>query len=179
MLREQAALARAEGYQGLRIVADMDWLLGAHPSLDTVVGFELFLDRHVAELGAAVICAYRRSSFDTFEGALCVHPLRAGSQDTPVFTLVSGQQGSWHLSGEIDIAAIPVFAASFGAIARQPCVLDVSHLDFIDLVGMRTIAGIAIWAKTSVILRGIRPALKCYWSLAGFDELSPGVQLAA
>lgn len=43
---------------------------------------------------------------------------------------------------------------------------------------MRTIAGIAIWAQVSVILRGIHPALKRYWSLAGFDELSPGIQLA-
>ena len=79
----------------------------------------------------------------------------------------------------IDMAAMPVFAASFGAIARQPCVLDVSRLDFIDLVEMRTIAGIAIWAKTSITLRGLRPALRRYWNLAGFDELPPGVQLAA
>jgi hypothetical protein len=43
MFREQSALARAEGYDGLRLVADMDWLLSGQPTIDAIIGFELLL----------------------------------------------------------------------------------------------------------------------------------------
>ena len=48
--REQTAAARAQGFSSLRVVADMDWLLPAHPDIDAIVGFELLLDRLVGEI---------------------------------------------------------------------------------------------------------------------------------
>jgi hypothetical protein len=47
----QSVLARSEGYRGLCVVADMDWLLPLHPSTEDLVSFELLLDRHAARLG--------------------------------------------------------------------------------------------------------------------------------
>src|SRR5690349_1619753 len=62
IFREQDASARAEGYTGICVVADMDWLLPLGLSSEQVIGFELHLDQVVADLGATVICAYRTSS---------------------------------------------------------------------------------------------------------------------
>ncbi|MDX6287123.1 MAG: hypothetical protein QOG53_2608 [Frankiales bacterium] len=178
MFREQSALARAEGYDGLRLVADMDWLLSGQPTIDAIIGFELLLDRVVAELGATVVCAYRRSSFDTdaLVGALAVHPV-ACPDDSPQFRFVNGDGQSWQLSGELDLAVAPMFAAAFRAAATQsPCVVDISRLAFIDVAGMRTIAE-AGRETHGVQLRGASSTVRRVWQMTGFDEFAPMVQL--
>jgi hypothetical protein len=76
LIRELAATASADGHGGLRVVADMDCILPLHLSTADIVALELRLDRLLSELNATVVCAYRRSSFDTtaIAGALAVHP---------------------------------------------------------------------------------------------------------
>ncbi|MCU1494025.1 MAG: hypothetical protein JWO62_1789 [Acidimicrobiaceae bacterium] len=181
MFREQSALARIEGHEGLLVVADMDWLLPARPGTDAIVGFEVLLDRVVAELDATVICAYRRWSFDNnaILGALCVHPRRWGQEERPPFFLIAGDRGSWRLSGEIDLAVLPVFGAAIAATTQMPCVIDVAGLGFIDVAGMRTIARVTRAANVSVRLLGAHEALRRLWHVARFDELSPTVELVA
>jgi anti-anti-sigma factor len=181
MFREESTRARSEGYDGLRVVADMDWLLPAWPSPAAVVGFELLLDRVVAELGATVLCAYRRGSFDerAIEGALCVHPRCSGPAEDPPFRLVAGDDGAWELSGEVDAMTLEPLATALGAAAAagEPCVVDVAGLEFVDVAGMRAIARIAGSRGTGLALRGTRPSLRRYWALAGLDELAPSVAL--
>jgi anti-anti-sigma factor len=179
VFREQSAIARAEGYEGLRVVADMDWLLSASPSSEDIIAFEVLLDHVVAELDATVICAYRRSSFDhsTIAGALCVHPLRFGHYEQPQFSLLAQNTDGWRLSGEVDLAGSFAFAAAFAATAQEPCILDVTGLDFIDVAGMRTIAETARSTEVSVQLHGARDTLRRNWQIAGFHEWAPTVEL--
>jgi anti-anti-sigma factor len=182
MFREQAALARTEGYDGLRVVADMDWLLAGRPTDEAIVGFELLLDRVVAELEATVVCAYRRSSFstDAIAGALAVHPVDVGHDEEPQFRLVAGGHGIWRLSGQIDVAVSSSFAAAFNAAAAPGnCLVDVSDLEFIDVAGMRVIARMGVLRDVRVRLLGASPALRRGWVLAGFDELAPTVGFVA
>jgi hypothetical protein len=54
MVRRETEMARREGFRGLRLVADMDWLLAQPPSPRELVAFELMLDELVAELEATV-----------------------------------------------------------------------------------------------------------------------------
>jgi anti-anti-sigma factor len=179
MFREQSAVARAEGYDGLRVVADMDWLLSGQPTMESIVGFELLLDRVVAELDATVVCAYRRSSFDTasLAGALAVHPVAVPADDSAQFRFVAGDGQEWRLSGELDLAVDPMFAAAFRAAASQPaCVVDISELEFIDVAGMRVIAEVGREAH-SLQLRGASSVLRRVWQLTGFEEFAPMVQL--
>jgi hypothetical protein len=77
MFRHQSTIARTEGYDGLCLVAEMDWLLPAHPTRDAIIGFELMLDRVVGELDATVVCAYRREAFspETLMVTVAVHPV--------------------------------------------------------------------------------------------------------
>jgi ABC-type transporter Mla MlaB component len=181
MFREQSALARAEGHAGLRVVADMDWLLPAAPSTADVVAFELLLDRVVEEVDATVLCAYRRGSFDerAIEGMLCVHPRCTGHGEEPPFRLVAGD-GAWELSGEVDAMALEPLVAALGAAAADDdrCVVDVAALEFIDVAGMRAIAQTARSRPARLELRGTRRSLRRYWSLARLDELAPSVTLA-
>src|SRR5579875_2400039 len=48
---QQVEVARKEGYSGLMVVADNDWLLPLDLSVDEVVSFELLLDRCIGGLG--------------------------------------------------------------------------------------------------------------------------------
>jgi hypothetical protein len=179
--REQSAIARSEGYDGLCVMADMDWLLPAQPSADGIIGFEVLLDRVVSELGVSVVCAYRTTSFDrtAIVGMLCVHPLRAAGEDMePPFSLVAGDGASWQLAGEVDLSVLTQFAAAFAATARETGVFDVASLDFIDVNGMRTIAEVARSAGVPVELRGARHSLQRAWQLAGFDAFAPMVQVS-
>lgn len=174
--RDQADLAAREGYRGIRVAADMDWLLPARPTADEVVGFELLLDRLVRELDATILCAYRRTSFDrsTVAGALCVHPVRIADEQEPPFTLVAGDGDAWRLSGAVDAFGAARFAGAFAAAARSSCVLDVGGLEFIDVAGMRAIAA----AGVPVQLRNAPPSLQRHWLLAGFDRAAPTVRLS-
>jgi anti-anti-sigma regulatory factor len=179
MFREQLGIARMEGYEGLRVLADTDWVLPVSPTLQEMIAFEVLLERVIADAGATAICAYRQESFErhAIAGALCLHPLRFGTHEQPSFTLLAGAAGAWRLSGEVDLAVLEAFDAAFAAAAREPCVVDVSELRFIDLGGMRTIAEHARSADTSIQLRGARTALRHVWRLAGFDRMAPSVEL--
>lgn len=181
VFREHTAVARGEGFSSLRVVADMDWLLSARPDIDAIVGFELLLDRIVGELDATVVCAYRRSSFDTdaILAALAVHPLVQGYDKAPQFRLIAGDGGAWRLQGEIDLRVHPAFRAALTAIANQPCVIDAVDLDFIDVHGLRTIAEAALSAGVSVQLRGVHPHVQRAWDLLGLAPFAPNVELVA
>ena len=159
MFEEQSTRARSEGYRGLRLVADMDWLLPAAPTTDELVAFELWLDRHVPRLGATIVCAYRETSFDTdvLGGAGCVHPLGAGSE-APQFKLVAGDAGSWRLVGEVDIAVVdgtvapasPLQLADVGLLATT----TVSELPLVVAV-----ADDHPWPSGTVDLHALQDAL--------------------
>lgn len=178
--REHTGLARAQGFSGLRVVADMDWLLPAGPSSAEIAAFELQLDRVVRELGATVVCAYSRSSFDerALAGALCVHPIVAGVGEPPAFRLTAADDGAWALSGEVDLAVAEVFADALAVVGdHAPSVVDVSGLEFIDVTGMRAIAGASRDARAPIVLRGAPGWLRCAWRALRLDRDVPAVQL--
>ena len=183
MFREQTALARAEGYTGLCLVADMDWLHAAGPGAEAVVAFELLLDAVVQELGAVVVCAYRVGSFDgaTIDGAACVHPGVTGTGEPAPFALVAAGPGRWRLSGEVDFSVEPAFATAVRtaveSAARGECVLDLTGLAFVDVAGLRALAR-AIGARP-VTVRGASPAVRRWWALGRFADAAPGALLLA
>lgn len=120
-IREQASAALASGYAGIRLVADMDWLLPARPSPGEITAYETRIDRVIAEAGAVVACAYRRSSFPrgALDGALAVHLVIRGRHASPQFRFTCSRPGQWRLSGEIDISVTEVLAAAFRAAVRH------------------------------------------------------------
>lgn len=179
MFEAQTALAHREGYRGLRVVADMDWLLPARPTREAIIGFEVLLDRHDTRLGATIVCAYREASFEpaTLTGARCVHPIAIGGQSAPPFRLVAGAPDSWRLTGEVDIADAHHFdSAITAAVASGPGLIDASDLDFIDLAGLRGIVQAGRTSDRPVRIVGARPLVRRTWRLAGYAELAPMVE---
>ncbi len=181
LIRELAAKASADGYGGLRIVADMDCILPLHLSTADIVAFELQLDRLLSELNATVVCAYRQSSFDitAIAGALAVHPGQLGSGPRPPFRFVAGPQRHWRLSGEVDMSMQEAFAAACGTAATLgDCVIDVTGLSFIDIAGMRALAHGARAADDGIRLRGASADLRRLWDMCGFQDFASEVQFS-
>jgi anti-anti-sigma factor len=177
MFRDQTAVARAEGYDGLRLMADMDWLLPARRTTSELVAFEVMLDSVVYELDATVVCAYRRSTFADSVGALtCVHPINVGNGPDPEFQLVVYKADSWRLSGEVDLAVAEIFASAITtAVRNNACRLDVSGLDFIDVAGTRELAHALAASNQRLEIVGNCPTLRRCWDLSGFQRIAPSV----
>lgn len=177
MFDEQSALARAEGFGGLRLVADMDWLLGADPTAEEVVAFELLLDREARRLDATIVCAYRDTAFDadTIAGVRCVHPIGVDDLEPPQFVLAA-TDGGWRLTGEVDLAVASTFGTAIAtAVGAGSCTLDLSELRFIDVAGMRELAAAARDRAVTVV--GAPPLLRRCWDAAGFAAVAPAVEL--
>jgi ABC-type transporter Mla MlaB component len=180
-LRKLSARAREGGYDGLRVISDMDWLLPGSPSPEEIAGLEIIVDRAARELGATIVCAYRRSSFDPVAllGALPVHPIRWGHDAGPQFDFHADGTSGWLLSGEIDVAVIGTFAAAFAAAASLgDCLVDVSGLEFVDVAGLRAMSQAARQAQADVQLRGAPAALHRLWQLLGPAGPAPELHLA-
>jgi hypothetical protein len=179
MFEQQTALARGEGYRGLRVVADMDWLRPLRPATDEILAFELRLDHHVSALGATIVCAYRTSSFDTaaLSASLCVHPIAVSGGAPPQFKLIAGPPDCWKLMGEVDCAVVSDFRTAIAtAVGAGPRVVDASALDFVDVGGMRAIAEAARAVETEVHILGARGAIVRAWGSAGFADAAPTVE---
>ncbi len=182
MFDEQSACARDEGYRGLRLVADMDWLLAGRPTTEVVVDFELLLDRHAKRLGATIVCAYREASFDTevLAGALCVHPIDMGYKPQPQFRLVAGPSDTWRLIGDIDIAVVANFKTAVStAVQAGPCILDASALKFIDVAGIRALAEASRSHDVTIQVVGAPPIVRRGWEMAGFADVAPAVHFVS
>ncbi len=180
-LRQRSRIATDEGYRGLRLVADMDWLLPMRPTLEGVVAYELLLDRVVKELGATVVCAYRCSSFDcnTLTGVRCVHGTSLDDEVVPPFRLHAGAGAGWELSGEVDCSVAGAFSAAFmAAAAGSARVADVSRVTFIDVTGMRTIVT-AAKVCGGLRLVGASSLFRRSWELGGFAQDTTLVEFAA
>lgn len=180
MFREQTELARAEGYRGLRVVADMDWVTAALPHTDIAVSFELMLGALAKDLEASIVCAYRPTSFDTsaIAAMLSVHEIALGAEESPQFKIFGDGMSRWHLSGEVDIAVASTFETAISRITRDGgCLIDVSGLEYIDVAGMRQIAQAARVSAEPIRLVGVPPMLRRMWNLAGFEEAAPTVEL--
>lgn len=180
-LRKLSARAREGGYDGLRVISDMDWLLPGSPTPEEIAGLEIIVDRAARELGATIVCAYRRSSFDSVAllGALPVHPIRWGHDAGPQFDFRADGTSGWLLSGEIDVAVIGTFAAAFAAAASLgDCLVDVSGLEFVDVAGLRAMSQAARRAHADVQLRGAPAALNRLWQLLGPAGPAPELHLA-
>lgn len=175
---QQAELARREGYSGLMVIADMDWLLPLEPTDDEIVSFELLLDQRVRGLAATVVCAYRGGSFgeQLLTTLACVHPVHVGPQPPP-FRLVGGTTTSWCLSGEVDFGGSDYFGAALRAAAScGKCDLDVSGLEFMDASGMRVMAQEA--SGLTIRLSGARGIVRRSWQVSGFANETPTLQFA-
>lgn len=169
--------AHAEGLSGVRIVADMDWLLPLNPSTAQIIDLELALSQYlVGQPDVTVVCAYRESSFDiaSITAALTLHTAAPGV--SPQFRFTAGSS-AWLLSGAVDVNVRDTFEdVIHAAVRRGPRVIDISELGFIDVGGMRAVVS-AGHTQPDLLLNGASVSFRRLWEVCGFAEAAPMVRL--
>jgi ABC-type transporter Mla MlaB component len=172
--------ARAAGYRGLRVVAEITALARSASGRAGLVAWEHLADEYIASgSGMVAMCAYDRGALDAEAVAdvTAVHPQVHAPLDPPSFRI-------WFDGSHVAIAGmVDTFGAARLArvLAASPvtgptAVLDLSGLEVVDVGGCRTLAA---WAR-SLADRGIRlrvqgapRAVVRIWRLLGMDGPAP------
>ncbi|MFF3854506.1 MEDS domain-containing protein [Micromonospora sp. NPDC002575] len=166
-LAAEIASAHREGHAGVRLVGDMAWAARGTVDLDTLRRYEaaagaLFLDGR-----AAGLCLYDRRAFspEWRQAMMSAHP-GAGPACGPRWTPLlrahrTADPAGLRLVGQVDRSNRDAFAALLAAAteeapARQPVVLDLSGLTFVDVRAATTLVRAG---PRGVRLVGCRPAL--------------------
>lgn len=170
--------ALADGYRGLRVVADLSELAVDPAQHEELLRWEHAADDLMASGGGmSALCAYRSDLPPALLGdVLSVHPLgRAAGSLTPYRLFFD--DGCLVLSGSVDTFTAARLAAQLAAGPSRPhTVLDLSGLEFLDVAGCRALAG---WASAlltrgvPVEIRGASALVQRMWRIVGFDELAP------
>jgi ABC-type transporter Mla MlaB component len=172
--------ARAAGYRGLRVVADVTPLARTPAGRAGLVQWEHMADEFIASgSGMVAMCAYRRGALDADAVAdvTAVHPHVHAPLDRPSFRI-------WFddthvvLSGTVDTFAADRLARVLAAspVPGRTAVLDLSRLETVDVAGCRALAA---WAR-ALAGRGVRLRIQGaprsvvrIWRLLGMDGPAP------
>ena len=178
--RELGRDARAAGFTGLRVVAELTPLARTLPAREGLVQWEHLADELIASgSGMVALCAYRRGALDARAVAdvVAVHPQVHAPLDLPSFRI-------WFDGPTVVLAGtVDTFSADRLGRVLETCpvggpvaVLDLTALDVIDVAGCRTLA---TWARELhdrgirlVIVGAPRSALRI-WRLLGMDGPAP------
>jgi anti-anti-sigma regulatory factor len=184
VVRRQAALASEQGYRGLRVLADMNWLLDMGLAGRDIARFEQGLDEVAADTGATIVCAYRWQSKRAADLAevMSVHPHGLGTvpQDLGFRIWTSGAD-RWHLAGQVDLRSAQAFPAALATAAegRDRLRLECAGLDFIDVGGIRAIARLASGTTVRITVEAAGETLRRCWKLTGWDSELQNVEFYA
>jgi anti-anti-sigma factor len=176
--------ARAEGYTGLRVVAELTPLAASPAGRAELVRWEHLADDFMAAgSGMSALCAYRRDALppEVLADVATAHPQLHTPSGLPADVLapfrVFVDGGRVAVAGSVD---------AFGAdrlrrvLADSPAggagtaVLDLARLEFADAAGCRAIAG---WAQEradaggTVEVVGASPLFARVWRLLGYDRI--------
>ncbi len=171
--------AIADGYAGLRVVADVSALAADPGSRATLLEWEHLADDVIARgAGFTAMCAYSGELVDeTLADVASVHPLVHAPDRMPPFQ-VYFEEGHVALIGSVDTFSADRLARVLGSSPVGPhgAVLDLRRVEFLDVAASRAIAG---WAQelsaraVRVEIRGASPLLRRMWQLLALDEIAP------
>lgn len=170
--------ALADGFRGLRVVADLS-RLATDPGLrDALVRWEHAADELMASgSGMSAMCAYRSDLPPAVLGeVLAVHPLGNGPDHLSPYRLFFDEDRVV-LAGSVDTCTAGRLAAVLAGTPTGPAaVLDLGGLEFVDVAGCRALAG---WAGAlrdrgvHLEIRGASALLQRMWRILGFADLVP------
>jgi anti-anti-sigma factor len=181
--RRMIGQATADGWRGLRIAAELDWVRDVPGAQAAWPAYELRADLLAAQQPFTVLCCFDcRVWADEELGIIrAMHPLASGhAAPGPRFRVTGAPDGSVRLSGELDYTYAHLVRNVLARTAGEfgPAVFDVSDLEFADAAGMRAIATAArAMASGSGVahIRGASPVFRSVWRILRFEELAPAV----
>ena len=144
---ELVAQARADGYAGLAVAAEMTWALSWQVPLDLLLEYEATAESAFAGGRMSAVCLYDSRAFDAdfLRSARHAHPLAASVHESTC-KIDGGQmhverQFADHalaLAGEVDLANVALLEAELAEdLANGDLSMDCSALRFVDLAGVR------------------------------------------
>lgn len=154
--------ALADGFAGLRIVADVSPLVVDPECRATFARYEQLVGRLIAERPFSALCAYDRRLVapETLRELACVHPL------TPTglvpFALAAGDGDRVVLRGELDVAGATLFARALASLpdptaAGVPIEIDAQGLEFADHRALLLLERHARDRGMRIVVRGAPP----------------------
>ena len=162
--------ATADGYNGLRVAADITPLVREPSRRDAHVYWEQVADRWMTEHPLAPLCMYDTRELTGVEAIACVHPLQGPR--SPQFALYADGSTEAALWGELDAFVADAFANALARLPETDTALDLTRLSFID--------GRATWilhnelarrrtAGRPLVVSGVSPLLRKLWRMCDFD----------
>jgi anti-anti-sigma regulatory factor len=179
----QMTLADREGWAGLRVLADMVWVLRPAPDLEQLTWYESQVNRLLVEGRALVVCQYDTRLFSPAE-LLQIQALHRPRQRTgedvwvPLLRLLrTGEPPRLRLVGEADLSNRTALAAVLATMAtdasdhRRPLVIDVSALTFADSGAANLLMRAGVAVPTGVRLVGCSPTFARLLNLLGAETI--------
>jgi anti-anti-sigma factor len=172
-------LAVDEGYQGLRVVAEISALAADPVHRPALVRWEQMADRYVAS-GAAftAMCAYSSElSREAVDDVTAVHPLVHAPARAPAFQVFFDGDGV-ALAGSVDAVGADRLARVLASSPAEPpaIALDLGRVEFMDVAACRVLAR---WAaglsarSVSVEFAGSSSLVRRMWQLLSLDAVAP------
>jgi len=172
--------ALADGYRGLRVVADVSPLADDPTTRDELLQWEHVADGFISEGGGfTAMCAYRGSlPAATLADASAVHPLVHAPDGEPEFQVFFDDGVGAVLSGSVDTFGADRLARILATspVDGDVAVLDLGAVDFVDVAGARVLGR---WAQElhrrsiRLEIRGASALFRRTWRLLSLDELAP------
>ena len=137
--------ALADGFTGLRVLAEVTSLASPAGEWPNQVGWESYADRYMATRPLAALCCFDRQRLpvEAMAALACAHPV-ADRRLKPVAPFrVFAQPDAVALAGEVDALSSAQLAALLELTipdTEGEVVLDLDGLDFIDHSGVRAVA---------------------------------------
>jgi anti-anti-sigma regulatory factor len=191
--------AIADGFAGIRVVAEISALVADPAWCDHHVRWEMVADRYMATARPfAALCGYDQRVIGAEAASVlaAVHPVRHdGVTAFSLFAAGGGNsQGNGNgngtvngaagttlcIDGEIDAFQVPILERALTAVPDSDAlVLDMADLRFVDTAGTATLAQQMIdraAGGVDVHVRSARPLFRRMWSLLGYCEESVSFQ---
>ncbi|WP_432994173.1 MEDS domain-containing protein [Dactylosporangium sp. CA-233914] len=164
--------ALADGYAGLRVVAECTPLVRTAEGLEAFARYEALVEPYIATSPMRAVCALHRPELGDFAvGELaCLHPA----------TNAAGIHFALHgdppcLTGELDMAAEPFFPAALRRVQPPPqdgrIVIGADDLRFIDHRALLHLQHYAEEHDTVVVLRTALGTAACLAELLGLSRV--------
>jgi anti-anti-sigma regulatory factor len=165
--------AVADGYVGLRVVADITALVADRGRHAAHRRWEHAADRYMARHPLAPLCTFDATVAPDIETIVCLHPLRRPGDALAAFSLWASDDVVV-LEGEADGLSADVLADVLDAIgAVDEVTIDVSMLRFVDgraAFVLRNAVRAMRDRGQAAVLAGASATLRALWRVLGFDE---------
>lgn len=175
--RRRTGTAIAEGYRGLRVVADVTDLVRTGVGLDAFARYGLQLGPFMAKAPFSAMCAFSEDiGSEAAMELACVHP--SGEADDTPFRAVLGPGGVVCLTGELDLAVSAALESTLQRLIPNLTgpspIVDMSGVTFVDHRSLATLDSVAEARRTDVRVVGAGPLVARLVSLLDFPRLRVG-----